>query len=143
MWSPFTELNRLRDEINRVFDEPFGGLTASTGFFGGWAPSVDVYEDKDNVVVKAELPGMKKEEIDVSLAGDTLTICGERKEERESKDAESYRSERSFGRFQRSLTLPQPVDATRIQASYKDGILTIACPKSEEAKRKQIEVKVS
>jgi HSP20 family protein len=86
---------------------------------------------------------MKREEIDVSLANDTLTISGERKSEQETKDAETYRSERYFGRFQRSITLPQPVDSNKIQATYKDGILTVTCPKSEEAKRKQIEVKVS
>jgi len=104
---------------------------------------VDDFEDKDNVIVKAELPGMKKEDIEVTLAGDMLSISGERKEEKESKDAENYRSERYFGRFQRSVTLPHQVDPNKIQASYKDGILTVTLPKSEEAKRKQIEVKVS
>jgi len=136
-------LNRLREEINRVFEEPFGALSQATGFFGGWSPSLDVYEDKDNVFVKAELPGMKKEDIDVSLTGDTLTISGQRKEAQETKDAENYRSERFFGRFQRSITLPHAVDPNKIQASYKDGILTVTCAKSEEAKRKQIDVNVS
>jgi HSP20 family protein len=144
LWSPFAELNRLREEINRVFEQPGQGfLERSTGFFGGWSPSLDVFDDKDNVIVKAELPGMKKEDIEVTLAGDTLTISGERKEEVENKDAETYRSERYFGRFQRSVTLPHQVDPNRIQATYKDGILTVTLSKSEEAKRKQIEVKVS
>jgi HSP20 family protein len=144
LWSPFAELNRLREEINRVFEQPGQGfLEKSTGFFGGWSPSLDVFDDKDNVIVKAELPGMKKEDIEVTLAGDTLTISGERKEEVENKDAETYRSERYFGRFQRSVTLPHQVDPNRIQATYKDGILTVTLSKSEEAKRKQIEVKVS
>jgi len=144
LWSPFTELNRLREEINRIFEEPSQGfMERSAGFFEGWSPSLDVFEEKDNVVVKAELPGMKKEEIEVSLVGDTLTISGERREEEENKDAESYRSERFFGRFQRSVTLPHQVDANKIQANYKDGILTVTLPKSEEAKRKQIEVNVS
>ena len=143
-WSPFSELNRLREEIiNRVFEEPLGALAQSTGFFEGWTPSLDVYEDKDNIIVKAELPGMKKEDIDLSLTGETLTLSGVRKHEEEVKDQESYRAERFFGRFQRSVTLPQPVDPNKVQASYKDGILTISLPKSEEAKRKQIEVKVS
>jgi len=142
-WSPFSELNRLRQEINRVFEEPFGGFVPATGFFEGWNPSIDIYEDKDNLVIKAELPGMKREEIDVSVTGDTLTVSGERKREEETKEKEGYRSERYFGRFQRSVTLPQPVDPAKVQASYKDGILTVTCPKSEEAKRKQIEVKVS
>ena len=143
LWSPLSELNRLRDEISRVFEEPFGAAAPTTGFFEGWSPSLDVYEDKDHLVVKAELPGMKKEDVDVSLTGDTLTISGERKQEEERKEADSYRSERYFGRFQRSVTLPQPVDASKIQANYNDGILTVTLPKSEEAKRKQIEVKVS
>jgi len=138
------ELNRLREEINRVFDQPGQGfLEKSAGFFGGWSPSLDVFEEKDNVIVKAELPGMKKEDIEVTLVGDTLSISGERREEQENKDAENYRSERYFGRFQRSVTLPHQVELNKIQASYKDGILTVTLPKSEEAKRKQIEVKVS
>jgi len=127
-----------------VFEEPAQSfLERSTGFFEGWAPSLDVFEEKDTVVVKAEVPGMKKEDIDVSLAGDTLTVSGERKVEEQNKDAETYRSERYFGRFQRSITLPHAVDPNKIQASYRDGILTVTLPKSEEAKRKQIEVKVS
>ena len=86
---------------------------------------------------------MRKEDIEVSLDGNTLTISGERKQEEEHKEGEMYRSERYFGRFQRSITLPTPADADKIQASYKDGVLTIICPKSEEAKPKQIQVKTS
>ena len=142
MLSPFLDLDRLRQEINRVFEQPLGALSQATGFFGGWNPSVDIYDDRDHVIVKAEMPGMKREEIEVSLTNDTLTISGERKKEQETKGQETYRSERFFGRFQRSITLPQPVDPTRIEANYKDGVLTITCPKSEEAKRRQIEVKV-
>lgn len=140
---PFTQLNRLRDEINRFFEEPFSLLAPATGLLEGWVPNVDIYEDKDNITLKAELPGMKKEEIDVSLVGDTLVISGERKEEEESQSSESYRAERFFGRFQRSITLPHPVDSGKIQAAYKDGVLTVTLPKSEEAKRKQIEIKAS
>ncbi len=141
--SPFRQLSRLHDEIDRLFEEPFGGwLSPTTPLFEGWLPAVDVYEDKDNVFVKAELPGMKKEDIAVSVSGNMLHISGERKEEAEHKDAGSYRSERYFGSFQRSLPLPEPVEADKIHAEYKDGVLTITCPKTEEAKRKQIEVKV-
>jgi HSP20 family protein len=93
-------------------------------------------------VVKAELPGMKKEEIDVSVSENMLNISGERKEEAECAGAESYRAERYFGRFYRSIPLPVSVEGDKIHAEYKDGILTITCPKAEEAKRKQIEVKV-
>ena len=138
---PGLELNRLRHEIDRLFEEPFSSLAPSTSFFEGWSPAVDIYEDKDKYTVKAELPGMKKEDIDVSLDGDTLTISGERKEEAEKKEGEGYRSERFFGRFQRSVTLPTAVQSNKIEAAYKDGILTVNVPKSEEAKPKQIQVK--
>jgi len=141
--APFTALNRIRNEIERIFEDPFGLTAPSTSFFEGWEPSVDVYEDKDKITVKAELPGMKKEDITVALDGDTLTISGERKHEEEHKDKETYRSERYFGRFQRSITLSQQVDPRKIQANYKDGVLTVTLPKSEEAKPKQIEVKTS
>ena len=140
---PFTALNRIRNEIERIFEDPFSLTAPSTSFFEGWEPSVDVYEDKDKITVKAELPGMKKEDITVALDGDTLTISGERKHEEEHKDKETYRSERYFGRFQRSITLSQQVDPRKIQANYKDGVLTVTLPKSEEAKPKQIEVKTS
>jgi HSP20 family protein len=139
-WSPFTQLNRLRNEIERLFENPFGSLAPSTTFFQGWSPALDVYEDKDKITVRAELPGMKKEDIEVSLDGNILSLSGERKEEKEGQEGEPYRSERYFGRFQRSLTLPTRVQAEKIQASYKDGVLTVTLPKSEEAKPKQIQV---
>jgi HSP20 family protein len=141
--SPFGALSRLHDEIDRLFEEPFGGWLAPTGtLFEGWTPAVDVCETKDSVVVKAELPGMKKEDIDVSVSESMLNISGERAEDAEYEGAEGYRAERSFGRFHRSIPLPVPVEGDKIHAEYKDGILTITCPKTEEAKRKQIEVKV-
>ena len=137
------ELNRLRREIDRLFEEPFSFLAPSTSFFEGWTPAVDIYEDNDKYVVKVELPGIKNEDIDVSLDDNTLTISGERKQEEEKKEGDTYRSERYFGRFQRSVTLPARVDANNIEAIYKDGVLTITVPKTEEAKPKQIEVKTS
>jgi len=141
--SPFTGLNRLRNEIDQIFEGFLSPILPSTTFFEGWTPALDVYEDKDRYVVKAELPGLKKEEIDVSLDGNTLSISGERKQEEERKEGDNFRSERYFGRFQRSLTLPAMVDGNKIQASYKDGVLSITLPKSEEAKPKQIQVKTS
>jgi HSP20 family protein len=140
--SPFADLNRIRNEIDWLFEDPFAPMP-STSFFEGWQPSLDVYEDKDRITIKAELPGMKLEDIDVSVHGNTLAISGERKHEEEHKERENYRAERYFGRFQRSVTLPAAVDAEKVRATYKHGILTIECPKSEEAKPKQIEVKTS
>ena len=144
VWSPFRHLSTLRHEIDRLFDSPLNALTSdSQQFLNGWLPSIDLYEEKDALVLKAELPGMKKEDIDISLQGDVLTLSGERKEEETFDKAETYRSERFLGKFQRSLTLPVTVSADKVQASYKDGILTVTLPKAEEAKPKQIEVKVS
>jgi HSP20 family protein len=134
----------LRDEIDRLFDSPLNALTNnSQQFLNGWLPSIDLYEDRDSLILRAELPGMKKEDIDISLHGDVLTLSGERKEEEVFDNAAAYRSERFLGKFQRSLTLPVSVNANKVQASYKDGILTVTLPKAEEAKSKQIEVKVS
>ena len=142
-WRGSSDLNRIRNQLNRIFEDPFSLLEPDTSFFEGWTPAVDITEDKDKYVVRAELPGMRKEDISVSLDGNTLTISGERKQEEEKKERESYRSERFFGRFQRSVTLPAQVQANKIEANYKDGVLTVTLPKSEEAKRKQIEVKTS
>jgi len=138
-WGNVDQLANLRDEINRLFDLPYGESERESEFFG-WAPPMDVYEDKDNLVVRAELPGMKKEDIEISLHQGSLVISGERKLESEDEDGDSSRSERFFGRFQRALELPKPVDATAVSASYKDGILTVTLPKTEESKPKQITV---
>ena len=142
-WSPVEQLSTLREEINRLFDSPFGELTRRLDLFNGWTPALDLYEDTDNLIVKAELPGMKREEIDISVHDGTLTISGERKYEEKNRDAEPYRSERFLGRFHRTLALPKPVQSDKATANYKDGILTVILPKTEEAKPKQIQVNVS
>jgi HSP20 family protein len=99
-------------------------------------------EDRDRVLVKFEMPGLKKEDFKVLLSGQNLTITGERKVETEEKSAEIYRTERYFGHFHRSVPLPATVDARKVKAHYKNGILTIICPKTEEAKRKELEIMV-
>ncbi len=141
-WSPLDQWSNLREEINRLFDVPFGDFGRESEFFA-WAPAMDLYEDKDNLVVKAELPGMKKEDIEISLHQGSLLISGERKSESQGDEAETSRSERFFGRFQRALELPKAVDPNRVTAVYKDGILTVSLPKTEESKPKQITVKAS
>ena len=143
-WSPSWPVSRLRDQMERLFQEPFGGLFSplTPVFERGWYPVVDVSEDRENVFVKAELPGMKKEDIHVSVSNQMLHIAGERREETENQGANTYRAERYFGSFQRSIPLSTSVADDKIHAEYRDGILTITCPKTEEAKRKQIEVKV-
>jgi HSP20 family protein len=140
-WSPLDRLSSFRDEINRLFD---GGASArDSGLLGGWSPSLDVYDEKDRFLVGIELPGMKKEEIDLSFHDGVLTVSGERKHEREGKEGETFRSERYFGKFQRSVSMPAAIDPNKVTASYKDGVLLIDLPKAEEAKPKQIQVNVS
>ncbi len=136
----FGRLTDLRDEIDRLFEEPLAELTRSSQILSGWTPALDLFEDNDNVYVRVEVPGMKKEDIDLSLHNGTLSISGERKSEDAFKDADVYRAERFFGRFQRTVTLPTAVSADKVKAEYKDGILTVMLPKAEEAKPKQIEL---
>jgi HSP20 family protein len=135
-------LATFREEMDRLFESPFGSFFRSPGSFRSWSPALDVYQDKDNFTVVVELPGLKKEEIDISLHGDALTISGERKAE-EKKGKEGFRTERFYGSFQRTVTLPAAVNAKDVKASYQDGILKVVLPKAEEAKPKQIEVSVS
>ena len=140
-WDPFHQLSSLREEIDRLFDQPLAAYNTPQQFWlgGGW-PTVDLYEDRDKLVVKVEVPGMKKEDIDISLHDGVLAIAGERKSEEKYARAETHRSERFVGRFSRALSLPVAVQADKTSANYQDGILTITLPKAEEAKPKQIQV---
>ena len=140
-WPSFDRFSTLRDELDRLFD--LARPTRDSGLFSGWTPALDVHDEKDNFVVSVELPGLKKEDIGISLHEGVLTVSGERKQEHKRKEGETFRSERYFGRFQRSITLPAAVDGEKVKAAYKDGILTIELPKVEEAKPRQIAVNVS
>lgn len=142
-WPSFGRLSDLREEIDRLFESPLTELTRTSNLLSGWTPALDVYEDKDSYTVKAELPGLKKEDIAVSLQEGMLSISGERKSESKHEAASVYRTERFFGRFQRTVALPTAVAADQVKAAYKDGILTITVPKAEEAKPKQIQVSVN
>lgn len=139
--SPFDQLSSLREEINRLFEAPFGEL-ARGEFFNVWAPALDLQEDHEKFVATLEVPGMRKEDLDVSVHEGVLSISGERKRERAPGNGGNYRSERFFGRFQRSIALPKPVNVEAVHATYKDGVLTVTLPKTEEAKPKQIPVNV-
>ena len=108
----------------------------------GWAPPIEMFEKEDQFVVRAELPGMKKEEIDISMVGDTLTIKGERKAETEVKEEDYYCCERRYGSFMRSITVPTAVDAKNIKATYENGVLEISLPKAPEVKPKKVEISV-
>ena len=139
-WSAADRWSNLRDELNSFFGMPFSGSFGRAGqLFTGWSPALDLYESGDDVVAVVELPGMRKEDIDISLHDGTLTISGERK--RESANSETaQRTERYVGTFRRSITLPTRVDAGKVSATYQDGILKVTLPKAEEAKPKQIQV---
>lgn len=131
---------RFAEELDRLFEAPL----ARTGqWLSGWNPALDVRENKENFVVRVEVPGMKKEDIDVSLVDGTLTISGERKQETEHKGTEVHRSERFYGRFERSIALPAAVASDRIGAQYKDGVLTITLPKTEPVKPKQVDIQIN
>ena len=138
----FDRLASLRDEMDRLFDTSFGGsLWRSPASLRNWSPALDVYQDKDHFTVVAEIPGIKKEDIDITLHEGTLTISGERKAE--TNGQQGFRRERFVGRFQRSVTLPTAIHPDGVKASYTDGVLKVVLPKAEEAKPKQIEVSVS
>jgi HSP20 family protein len=143
VWPGFGRLSTLRDEIDRLFEAPLAELARTSQLLSGWTPALDLHEDKDQFVVKVEVPGMKKEDIQLSLHDGALSISGERKGEDKFENAEVYRAERFFGRFQRTIALPAAVDADKIKAHYQDGVLTVTLPKAEEAKPKQITVQVN
>ena len=139
-WKPFKEVTKLRSEMDRLWDDYFGsGRRAFKS--ESWIPSVDVSETEDKIMVKAEIPGMDSKDIDISLSGDILTIKGEKKSELEETKENYHLVERSYGTFSRSLRLPVGVEADKIEASYKQGVLIVTCPKKEEVKPKPIEIK--
>ena len=139
-WNNFGRWSDLRDEIDRLFEVPLADLARTSRLLSGWTPALDVHEDKDQFVAKVEVPGMKKEDIDISLHDGSLSISGERKTDERFANADVYRAERFVGRFQRTIALPAPVAAEKVRAEYKDGVLTITLPKTEEAKPKRIDV---
>jgi HSP20 family protein len=141
-WPSFDRWASLRDEMNSLFELPsMGDLARQTQLFGGWSPALDLYQNNDNVVAVLELPGVRKEDIDISLHDGMLTIAGERQiSSGEGENAE--RTERFSGKFRRSISLPTRVDAGKVNATYKDGILTVTLPKAEEAKPKKVEVTI-
>ena len=141
-WRPFREVSRLRNEMDRLWDEYFGaGRRAFRLEEEAWLPAVDVSETGDKITVKAEIPGMEAKDIEISIVGDTLTIKGEKKAETEEKDENYHMVERTYGSFSRAMKLPAVVDAEKVEATYKNGVLTVVLPKMEEVKPKAIEIK--
>ena len=141
-WKPFREVSRLRSEMDRLWDDYFGpGRRALRPMEEDWMPAVDVSETGDKITIKAEVPGMEAKDIEIAMVGDTLTIKGEKKLEREEKEENYHTVERSYGSFTRAMKLPATVDADKVEASYKNGVLTVVLPKKEEVKPKAIEIK--
>jgi HSP20 family protein len=138
-WPTLDRWSNLRDELNSLFDLPFLSSVNRQDLFSGWSPALDLYQNNDNLVAVVELPGMRKDDIEISLHDGTLTIAGERKSS-ESNGEKAERTERYVGTFRRSISLPARVDANKVNATYRDGILTITLPKAEEAKPKRINV---
>jgi len=141
-WEPFRELNTLHDEMDRFFASlwPNGEREAAVGAV--WAPAIDVYEEKDRYVIKAELPGVKREDVTLSVEQDVLTIKGERRYEKEEKEEGFLRKESVYGTFQRTLQLPQSVKTEAVNAEFKEGVLKISLPKADVAKSREIKIDV-
>lgn len=145
--SPLADLQVASNQLNRLFDEAARGWpgfpTSDTPLVGNWMPPVDVTEDRDHVYLAAELPGVKPEDVKISLENNLLTIRGEKHQPNSEQNGDrGHRFERTFGAFERSFTVPGTVDAERIEARYEQGVLTISLPKAERAKPRQIAVQV-
>ncbi|HEY1236488.1 MAG TPA: Hsp20/alpha crystallin family protein [Candidatus Binatia bacterium] len=143
-WEPFEGLSRMQTRINDLFDDAFGRARSSSAQAAGvWFPAVDILESRDSYLIRAELPGMKREDFNLEVHDGSLMISGERKFEEVANGVEYHRVERPSGKFSRSFYLPQTVKTDAIKATYRDGILEIHVPKAEEAKPKQIAITVN
>lgn len=146
-WSPLKELEDMRRDMDRLFDEFFAPGARRRRVWraepGIIVPSIEMYDRKTEIVVKVELPGVSKEDIDLSITKDTLTVKGEVKREEEVKEEDYYTNERTYGSFARTISLPVEVDSEKAKATFKNGILELVIPKREEAKPKEIKIEVS
>ena len=144
-FDPFRDLSQMQERINRIFGEAYRRTDGDDVLKGGdWTPPVDVFETKDHeIVLRAELPGLKREEIDIRVENSTLTLRGERKQEKEVSKENYHRIERAYGTFSRSFSLPSTVDTEKVSANFADGVLTVKLPTRDEAKPRQIQVQVN
>ena len=144
LWNPFRELDEVQNRLGGFFAGRLPRFGNGDGdlTLADWSPQVDIIEDEKEYLVKADLPEMKKEEIKVNLENGVLSISGERKSEKEEKNKKFHRIERSFGRFERTFTMPDDADASKIAAEFKNGVLHVRLPKSTTAKPKATEIKV-
>jgi HSP20 family protein len=139
-WDPFRDLNVLQDRMNRLFDDASRWKNGEAAATTTWSPAVDIFETEGDIVVKAELPGMERNDITLNLEKNVLTLKGERRFEKETKEENYHRVERAYGGFSRAFSIPATVDEEKIRADYKDGVLKIVLPKKEQAKPKQIRI---
>jgi HSP20 family protein len=139
-WDPFRDLATFQNRLQRVLTDDSGSVEDR---YGDWAPPVDIFERGDDLVIRAELPGLKTEEIDIRVENGNLVLHGERKHEKEIDDHKVHRLERVYGTFTRRFALPTSVDATKIGAIYKNGVLEVVLPKADEAKERRVEIKVA
>jgi HSP20 family protein len=140
-WDPFRDLNVLQDRMNRLFDDAGRGWRADEpAATTTWSPAVDIFETENEIVVKAEVPGIDRKDISLNLENNVLTLKGERRFEKETKEENYHRIERAYGGFSRAFSIPATVDYEKIRADCHDGILTIALPKKEQVKPKQIRI---
>jgi HSP20 family protein len=140
-YDPFRDLRSLQDEVNRLFSTNLSRSFGEEGMArGAWNPSVDIYENKDQIVLEAELPGMKREDFDLSIENNVITLRGERRFEKKEESDNYHRVERSYGSFTRSFTLPQTVQTENVVAEYRNGVLRVTMPKREEVKARRIEI---
>jgi len=140
---PLRDVSDIRSEMNRLFDGFFGRSSAVPALERVWSPAVDMYETKDELVIVAELPGVDQKDIHLSINGDMLALRGERRWKQEVQEDSYYRVERWAGKFERVLPLPVPIQADKVRANYRDGVLTVTLPKAEEIKTKEIKVDVA
>src|SRR5882672_9463886 len=140
-WDPFRDMNVLQDRMNRLFEDAgHGWRNSEPSATTNWSPAVDIFETEGEIVVKAELPGMDRKDISLNLENNVLTLKGERRFEKETNEENYHRIERSYGGFSRAFSIPASVDEEKIRADYKNGVLTIALPKKEQSKPKEIRI---
>ena len=142
-WDPFRDLSTMQDRVNRVFGDFYRGTDDDVMRRGTWVPPVDIFNSGDHqLIIKAELPDMNKEDIEITVENNALTLKGEKKMDSAIKDEQCHRIERTYGTFSRSFALPPSVDSSKVSADYKNGVLTMILPMREESKPRQINVQV-
>jgi HSP20 family protein len=141
-WEPFREMTDIQHEVNRLFDSFFGRPAMTPAAERMWVPASDMRETKDDLYVTLEVPGVRDKDVQVTITGDVLTVKGERKWEKELEDDSYHRVERVYGKFERTVPLPVAVQADKVKASYRDGVLEIKLPKAEEVKPKEIKIDI-